>query len=107
MKELTLPEQYILLSVFYLKEKAYLLSIRDHIRELAGKEYAIGTIYVPLERLRRLGYLDVKVAKPPSKIGGRSTKFYRLTEAGFQILHETKQRQDRLWTGFTQTDSSR
>ena len=107
MKELTQPEQYILLSVHFLKEGAYLLSIRDHIKEITGKEFAIGTIYVPLERLRRLGYLDVRVAKPPAKVGGRSTKFYRLTESGFQVLHETKKKNDRLWTGFPRTDSLR
>jgi len=102
MKELTLPEQHILLSIFHLKEGAYLLSIRDFIKERRGKEFAIGTIYVPLERLRRLGYLNVTVSKPLPKVGGRSTKFYRLTEAGFRILHETKKKQDRLWMDFPQ-----
>ena len=100
MKELTLQEQYILLSVFHLKDGAYLLSIRDHIKAITGKELAIGTIYVPLERLRRLGYLKSRVAKPSPKVGGRSTKFYRLTESGTQALMDSKRRQDRLWEGF-------
>ena len=106
MKDLTLPEQNILLAIFHLKEGAYLLSIRDFIKERTGKEFAIGTIYVPMERLRRMGYLRVKVSKPSSKVGGRSTKYYRLTEAGFQVLHETKQKHDRLWFDFPQTTSS-
>ena len=104
MKELTLPEQHILLAVFHLKKGAYLLSIRDFIKELTDKEFAIGTIYVPLERMRRLGYLSVTVSKPSSKVGGRSTKYYHLTESGFQVLHETKKKHERLWIDFPQTN---
>lgn len=107
MKELTLPEQHILLSIYHLKEGAYLLSIRDFIKERTGKEFAIGTIYVPLERLRRLGYLKVKVSKPSPKVGGRSTKYYRMTETGFRVLHETKMKNDLLWSDFPQTSSLR
>lgn len=102
MKELTLQEQYILLSVFHLKDDAYLLSIRDFISGITGKEPAIGTIYVPLERLRRLGFLSARVAKPSPKVGGRSTKFYRLTKHGTEALKDSKRKQDRLWKGFVE-----
>jgi DNA-binding PadR family transcriptional regulator len=107
MKELTLQEQHILLAVFHMKDDAYLLSIRDYILETTGKDLAIGTVYVPLERLRRLGYLNVHVAKPTSKVGGRSTKYYRLTESGHQALTESKRRLDRLWKGFSPAPSSK
>ena len=55
MKELTLIEQYILLSTFQLEKNAYLVTIREHIKNITGKDMAIATIYVPLERLNRLG----------------------------------------------------
>jgi len=107
MKELTLQEQYVLLAVFHMKNNAYLLSIRDYILEATGKDLAIGTVYVPLERLRRLGYLDVHVARPTNKVGGRSTKYYRLTESGHRALTHTKRRLDRLWEGFSAAPSSK
>jgi PadR family transcriptional regulator PadR len=100
MKELTIQEQQILLAVFHLKENASLLSIRDRIRETTGKNPAIGTVYVPLERLRRGGYLAARIAGPSPKVGGRSTKYYRLTESGAAALTETKKRMDGLWREF-------
>ena len=100
MKELTQQEQNILLSVFHLEEEAYLLAIRDHLKDITGREQAIATIYVPLERLARLGYLESTLIKPEPKVGGRSVKYYRLTDAGIAVLTEMKKIQDRLWLGF-------
>lgn len=103
MRELTQQEQNILLSVFHLKEQAYLLAIRNHLKDITGKEQAIATIYVPLERLARLGYLKTTLIKPEPKVGGRSIKYYRLTDAGVAVLTEMKRIQDRLWLGFEKT----
>ena len=102
MKELTLHEQYILLTILQLKKEAYLLNIRDCIKEVTGKELALGTIYVPLERLKRLGYLSVRVEKPAPRVGGRSIKYYSLTKAGFRALSQMKKIQDRLWIYFAE-----
>lgn len=102
MKELTLQEQYILLTILQLKEEGYLLNIRDHLKKITGKELALGTIYVPLERLKRLGYLSVRVVKPAPRVGGRSIKYYRLTKSGFNALSQMKKIQDRLWVHFAE-----
>lgn len=103
MRELTQQEQNILLSVFHLQDQAYLLAIRNHLKDITGKEQAIATIYVPLERLARLGYLKSTLIKPEPKVGGRSVKYYRLTDAGIAVLTEMKRIQDRLWLGFEDT----
>jgi len=100
MRELTQQEQNILLAVFHLKEQAYLLAIRNHLKDITGKEQAIATIYVPLERLARLGYLKTTLIKPEPKVGGRSIKYYKLTPSGIAVLTEMKRIQDRLWLGF-------
>lgn len=102
MKELTLHEQYILLTILQLKEEAYLLNIRDCIKAATGKELALGTIYVPLERLKRLGYLSVRIVKPAPRVGGRSIKYYRLTKEGFRALSQMKKIQDRMWIHFVE-----
>ena len=107
MRELTQQEQNILLSVFHLKEQAYLLAIRNHLRDITGKEQAIATIYVPLERLARLGYLKTILIKPEPKVGGRSIKYYRLTDAGVAVLTEMKKIQERLWLGFEKTAANK
>lgn len=106
MKELSHQEQSILLSVIHLKEGACLLGIRDRIQRVTGTEYALGTIYVPLERLRRMGYLSARLVKPAPKVGGRSTKFYTLTRSGREALNRIKIIQDRLWLGFAESTSA-
>lgn len=89
--------------MFHLQDQAYLLAIRNHLKDITGKEQAIATIYVPLERLARLGYLKSTLIKPEPKVGGRSVKYYRLTDAGIAVLTEMKRIQDRLWLGFEDT----
>jgi DNA-binding PadR family transcriptional regulator len=61
---------------------------------------AIATIYVPLERLSRLGYLSSRTVKPSPRVGGRAIKYYGLTPAGIQALDEMKRIQDRFWVGY-------
>ncbi|MFC2157361.1 hypothetical protein ACFLT9_05945 [Acidobacteriota bacterium] len=103
MKSLTLLEQYVLLAVFHLNDTAYLKTIRNFVNEGTGKDLAIGTIYVPLERLYRLGFLSTNVGAPKPKVGGRSIKYYRLTGEGRKILEELKKIQDAMWLGFSRS----
>jgi PadR family transcriptional regulator PadR len=100
MKSLTQLEQHIMLSIFHLKDNAYLITIREFIKDKTGKNHAIATIYVPLERLRKLGCLDTIDGGPSPKVGGRSIKYYRLTKAGFHLLREMKKINDRMWLDF-------
>lgn len=103
MKLLTLQEQYILLAVFHLQDNAYLVTIREYLHKATGKKQAIGTIYAPLDRLRKNGYLDTRTSGPSGKVGGRSIKYYSLTKEGREILAEMKKIQDEMWIGFTGT----
>jgi len=103
MKALTQLEEHILLSVFHLQENAYLITIRDFITKNTGKELSIGTIYVPMERLRRKGYLSTRIVKPAPKVGGRSVKYYHLTKEGMANLEKMKKVHDRMWWGFSET----
>ena len=100
MKSLTQLEQHILLSIFHLKDNAYLITIREFLKDKTGKNHAIATIYVPLERLKKLGYLDTIDGGPSPKVGGRSIKYYHLTKSGFRMLSEMKKINDRMWLGF-------
>jgi DNA-binding PadR family transcriptional regulator len=102
MKALTLHEEYILLSVLQLKDNAYLNTIRHHIKKTTGKSLALGTIYVPLDRLRRMGYVQTITGKPTPKVGGRSIKYYRITKQGLNALAEAKKVHDRMWLGFAE-----
>ena len=57
MKSLTRQEEQILLVIHRLGEHAYLVNIRDELKDMTGKYFDVGTIYVPLKRLDQRGYL--------------------------------------------------
>ncbi len=99
MKTLTRPEEQILLTIYHLQDKAYLVNIRDQLKEMMGKYLDVGTIYVPLKRLDHKGYLRTHYGEPSSVRGGKAIKFYELTAKGYEALAEMKRIQDRLWKG--------
>jgi PadR family transcriptional regulator PadR len=99
MKTLTRPEEQILLTVYHLQDKAYLVNIREMLKETTGKYLDVGTIYVPLKRLDHNGYLKTFYGEPTAVRGGKAIKFYKLTAKGYKALAEMKRIQDLLWKG--------
>lgn len=99
METLTRPEERILLTICHLQDKAYLVNIRDSLKDITGKYIDVGTIYVPLKRLEHRGYLQSYLGEPSAVRGGKAIKFYRLTAKGYKALSEMKRVQDRLWKG--------
>lgn len=100
MKYLTRQEEQILLAVHQLGEKAYLVTIRKHLNKVTGRPWSVGAVYVPLNRLHKLGYLDTRIGEPNAKRGRNAIRYYSLTKISVKALSEVKQVQDALWTGF-------
>ena len=100
---MTRQEILILLSIFQLKDEAYLVSIRKHLKKITGKNWSMGAVYVPLDRLRKLGYLDTRIGKPQGKLGRKNIKYYQLTRQAFEVLAEIKQVNEQAWLGFSET----
>ena len=103
MKSLTRQEVLILLSIFQLKDEAYLVSIRKHLKKITGKDWSMGAVYVPLDRLRRLGYLKTRIGGPQTKLGRKNIKYYHMTDQALDALAEVKQVNDLAWLGFSET----
>lgn len=101
MSELTRFEEQIMLSVWKLQDKAYGISIYQHIRDVTDKDLAIGGIYFPLERLVKKGFLEAYKGEPTPVRGGQSKRYYRLTELGKEALIETKKTQEAFWKGLS------
>lgn len=100
MHHLTRKEEQVLLAVYHLKENAYLITIREKVREYTGKTYSVGTIYAPLNRLHLNGYLESDVVKPTGAQGGKPIKYYRVTKQGVAALTALKRQNDTMWEGF-------
>ncbi len=101
MKYLTRKEELILLTVFRLGESASLVNIREQLTHTTGRAWSVGNVYVPLDRLSRLGFLETRIGQPTARRGGKAIKFYLLTRQGKDSLTELKKVQDALWEGLT------
>lgn len=100
MSELTRKEEQILLAVHFLQHNAYLITIRDRIKEMTGTEYAVGTIYAPLNRLHLNGYLESYLREIPES--NKPVRYYCLTKAGYAALAALRKLTEEMWAGFTQ-----
>lgn len=100
MTYLTRQEEQILMAVLDLEDKAYLVPIRKKIKEFTGKAYSLGTIYVPLNRLEKKGYLESFLGEPTSVRGGKAVKYYRLTKKGLEALEKIRILHNRIWKNY-------
>jgi DNA-binding PadR family transcriptional regulator len=99
MKHLSRIEELILLTVFRLKEEAYCVPIFDHIQTISPNKLTLGSIYPPLYRLEKNGYLESHLGDPTTQRGGKSKRFYRVTEKGLEELQAIRKLQEASWDG--------
>ena len=102
MYTLNKREEEILLSIWDLKEDAYLVAIRERINKLLGKELTIGAIHIPLAKLEETGIVESSFGEATPKRGGRRKRIYRITDMGLEALKEYRKKQQRLWQNFNE-----
>ena len=98
---LTRKEELILLAVYKLGESASLVKIREILNISTGREWTMGNVYVPLDRMTKLGYLETYVGEPSSRRGGKAIKYYGLSREGKDALAELKKIHEAMWDGIT------
>jgi PadR family transcriptional regulator PadR len=97
LKLLTRAEELILLAVWKLKGDAYCIPIRAKISEITGENWSLGSIYMPLDRLVKKGYLDSYLSNATPDRGGRRKRIYKMTEKGMKALIHIRQVQAKMW----------
>ena len=106
MELITRTEEILLLSVWKLQKSAYGLAIRRRASELLDKNISVGAVYIPLERLKKRGYLSSWESEPTDKRGGRRKRFYKLTPEGLAALNAVKQVHEQAWSGLPKPELS-
>ena len=99
MELLTKLEELVLIAVLRLKDKAYGISVFNYIVDLTGNEVSVSSVYFPLERLVRKGYLKTFMGEPTAKRGGMSKRYYKLTKAGVIALQDNRCLHETAWKG--------
>jgi len=99
MKYLTRQEELVLLSVFHLRENAYLVTIQNHLNKVTDKKWSLSSVYVPLSRLEKNGYLHCTVGEATEKRGGKGIKYYSISQKGAKALADLRNVYERMWKG--------
>ena len=97
MKLLSRPEELILLAIWKLQDGAYGIAIREHLVRVTGRSWSIGAVYVPLDKLVKLGYIRSLQAPPTPERGGRSKRYFRVTKQGLAALNEVRLIHEAMW----------
>ncbi len=107
MKDLTLTEEMVLLTVWKLKDNAYGVTIRKQVSRSTNRTFPYGTLYSVLDKLTRNGLVTKSVSDPIAKRGGRSRNYYTLTPEGISALKVAMRLKKSLWDEKTITALSK
>lgn len=99
MKLLTRTEEMILLAIWRLGEEAYCVPILDQLKEVSGKNWTLGSIYITLHRLEKRHYVESELGTPTAERGGKSKRFYTVTSSGVEALRATHRVEKAMWEG--------
>ena len=99
MDLLTRAEELILLAIWRLKDNAYCVPIHRYVTEITGEKWSLGSIYMPLDRLVKKGYLESYLSEATPERGGRHKRIYLLTVEGKGALKKVRVVHDRMWRG--------
>ena len=104
MKLLSRTEEFILLTVLYLKDNAYSVLIRRRLKEVTGKIWSFGALFISLEQLVKKGYLISSLTDPVPERGGRSKRIYAVTSDGHKAWEDIKQMERKMWEAVPETN---
>lgn len=88
-----------MLAVARLGADAYGALIREELRNVAGREVSVPTVYVTLVRLEEQGMVTSTDVAPEEGRGGRARRVFALTPEGWEALEGARAAMSRLWEG--------
>ena len=105
MKLLSRGEEIILLTILKLQDGAYGVAIRDNLIRETGLEWSFGSIYTPLDKLTRKGYVFKYFGDPLPERGGRRKCLYKVTAKGLDALRRIQKIQESVWAGIPKLEA--
>jgi PadR family transcriptional regulator, regulatory protein PadR len=90
-------EELVLLTIAVLGDEAYGVAIQKSIEERSSRAITIGALHSTITRLEEKGYLKSWVGGATKERGGRSKRYYEITQAGKKAVAESKSVRDELW----------
>lgn len=99
-------ELLILLALLRLGDDAYGVPIAAAIERHSGREVALASVYLTLERLARKRLVASRRGEPTAVRGGRAKTYFRITARGIRQVRQTRATLTGLWDGVPQLEGS-
>ena len=92
-------EQIVLLAILRLQDRAYAVPLREEIQVRTGRRVARGALYTALDRLEQKRCLRSRMSEPMAERGGRSRRYFTVTQSGLAEIRNWRRSMLRLWQG--------
>ncbi len=100
-------EELILLTVASLEKDAYAVSVKEELENRAHRKTNISAIHSSLYRLEDKGFLASEFGGATQKRGGKKKRYFKVTNAGFAVLQESKNLREDFWKTIPQLTFAR
>ncbi|WP_258098888.1 PadR family transcriptional regulator [Marinoscillum pacificum] len=90
-------EEIILLTVGALYDDAYGVAVMQDVEKRTGRKITISTVHSVLKRLEEKGYCESRYDGATNERGGRRKHLFRVTTAGENVLHTSREIRNGLW----------
>jgi PadR family transcriptional regulator PadR len=97
-------EILVLLALIRLGDEAYGVPISEAIEDSSGKEVALGSVYITLERLEKKGLVSSRLGEPTAERGGRAKTYFKVTAKGLREVRQAQRTLKSLWHGVPQLE---
>jgi PadR family transcriptional regulator PadR len=94
-------ELLVLLALIRLGDEAYGVPISEAIEESSGRDVALGSVYITLERLENKGFVSSALGEPTAVRGGRAKTYFRIT-GGLREVRQAQRTLIKLWRNVPQ-----
>ncbi len=96
-------EELFMLAIFYHNRPVNLMDIREYLLDKTDKDWAIASLYIALDKLRKRGFVESFKGEPQHVRGGKALRYYQITKRGIQALEEAWKMQEGIWKDFIRT----
>ena len=90
-------EELLLLLVLILQDEAYMLRIKDEVKNQLNRSISMGALHTTLSRLEKKDFLKSEMRGATNERGGRRKRIYELTNEGKAVLNQAKEMRANLW----------
>jgi DNA-binding PadR family transcriptional regulator len=90
-------ELLVLLALIHVGDEAYGVPIARAIEESSGRDVALGSVYVTLDRLEQKGLVRSQLGEPTAVRGGRAKTYFTVTGKGVREARHAQRTLVNLW----------